>query len=167
MIDDFEIDQDGFNSEIEENKKSIAEKNLSYEMLLDFAARMTTERDYAEGLYKMEKVENDWQRGILMSSLTREEAADHAKQAFAIGKNKQKTETGKHAVSHREDQLLKSDWINHCSHVLSSGKNIRTLDDLLNTSGYPPAIAKILPRTLKTWAKEAGIVFYGGRPRKT
>ena len=73
---------------------------------------------------------------------------------------------GKEAVSHRRDMQLKALWHKHCQHALDSGETIRTLGDLLDLPGYEPEIAGKTPETLKRWAREAGIAFSHGRPKK-
>ena len=75
------------------------------------------------------------------------------------------SEKGKKAVSNRTDQQQKYGWIEHCKTVVNSGAAIANLDDLLSVAGYDPDVLKITPRTLKAWAKEAGIAFKAGRPR--
>ena len=70
------------------------------------------------------------------------------------------------AVSHRTDQQQKAGWKAHCKMAKERGVNIATLEDLTNISGYDPLALKIAPRTLKTWAREEGIEFKPGRPKK-
>ncbi len=89
-----------------------------------------------------------------------------ANQAYLNGIKAQKTKQAKSAVSMREDQQLKPDWIDHCMKVKASGAEIRTLADLLNVQGYKPEITKITSITLKKWAGEVGIKFKPGRPKK-
>lgn len=76
------------------------------------------------------------------------------------------SDIGMNAVSHRDDQKLKPLWIEHCKNAITKNLNINTLDDLLNIDGYDPSISKIAPRTLKAWARVAGITFKAGRPKK-
>ena len=70
-----------------------------------------------------------------------------------------------HALAQREDQLLKPGWLEHCRAVIQSGKEIRQLNDLLNTEGYDPRVTRITDRTLKSWAKDVGISFKPGRKK--
>uniref|UniRef100_Q47CK1 Uncharacterized protein n=1 Tax=Dechloromonas aromatica (strain RCB) TaxID=159087 RepID=Q47CK1_DECAR len=72
------------------------------------------------------------------------------------------------AVSNRDDQKLKLPFIDFCNDIVKKGQHssIQRLDDLLNAEGYDPAVTKITPRTLKAWAKEAGISFKAGAPKK-
>jgi hypothetical protein len=72
----------------------------------------------------------------------------------------------KSAVSNRSDQILKPGWLEHCKKVLDSGIAIKTLNDLLSVEGYDPAVTKITPLTLRTWAGSVGIEFKAGRPKK-
>lgn len=76
------------------------------------------------------------------------------------------SEIGKRAVSQRSDQLLKPGWIEHCQSAVKSEAEINRLEDLLNIPGYDPLITKISERSLKDWAREAGIKFRPGRPKK-
>lgn len=78
----------------------------------------------------------------------------------------QKSLLGKTAVSHRADQQQKEGWKAHCKMAKESGVNIATLEDLTNIAGYDPLVLKVAPRTLKAWAKEEGIEFKPGRPKK-
>lgn len=74
-----------------------------------------------------------------------------------------KSEIGRHAVSQRLDQILKPDWLEHCRRVKESGKEVRTIYDLIN--GYPVEdIKRIGFPTLKRWAREVGFKFVSGRP---
>lgn len=76
-----------------------------------------------------------------------------------------KSEIGKHAVSHRSDQILKPEWLEHCRRVKESGKEVRMIYDLLND--YPAEnIKRIGLPTLKKWAREEGFLFFPGRPKK-
>ena len=72
----------------------------------------------------------------------------------------------KHAISHRADQQQKPGWIEHCKKAKQSGTKISALDDLTNIIGYDPRLLKVSPRTLKMWAREVGIEFKPGRPKK-
>lgn len=72
------------------------------------------------------------------------------------------------ALSKRPDQQLKQPFIDFCKGLIETGQHvgIRTLDDLLNTGGYDHAVTTVGPRTIKAWAKEAGITLKAGRPKK-
>lgn len=76
------------------------------------------------------------------------------------------SEMGRRAVASRTDQKLKPGWIEHCETVKKNNIAVSTLDDLLSVSGYNPGVLNVTPRTLKAWAKEAGISFKAGRPKK-
>lgn len=76
------------------------------------------------------------------------------------------SEQGKKSVSSRLDQQLKTGWIVHCENARLSGIQINRLDDLLQLEGYDPRITKVSERNLKKWAKEAGVTFKAGRPKK-
>lgn len=78
------------------------------------------------------------------------------------------SEQARHAVSFRLDQILKPGFIDFCKELVQSGKsgNIRTYDDLMNTPGYDCRVSRIGRRTVKEWAKSAGISFRPGAPRK-
>lgn len=71
-----------------------------------------------------------------------------------------------HALMHREDQRLKPEFQAFCRSIKEAGVEVRTLDDLLNVEGYAPRVTSIQPRTLKKWAREEGITFKAGRPKK-
>ena len=71
-----------------------------------------------------------------------------------------------HALAQREDQRLKPEFLAFCRAVKAAGAEVRRLDDLLNVKGYDPRITSIEPRTLKKWAREEGITFMAGRPKK-
>ncbi len=71
-----------------------------------------------------------------------------------------------HALAQREDQRLKPEFQAFCRAVKSAGAEVRRLDDLLNVEGYDPRITSIEARTLKKWAREEGITFKAGRPKK-
>ena len=86
--------------------------------------------------------------------------------ALAEGLLLEKSAQGSNTVAQRQDQLQKPGWLDHCKKVKQSGANISTLADLTNIAGYNPLALKVAPRTLKTWAKEAGIEFKPGRPKK-
>lgn len=73
---------------------------------------------------------------------------------------------GSYAVSHRADQVLRPAWEDHCKKIISEGHSVSRLDDMLNIPGYDHEITKISPRTLKAWAREAGITLKAGRPKK-
>ncbi len=79
-----------------------------------------------------------------------------------------KKRNAKNAVSMRLDQQLKQPFIDFCSSLVETGRHqgIRTLNDLLNTEGYDSAVTTVGERTIKTWAKEAGITLKAGRPKK-
>lgn len=77
-----------------------------------------------------------------------------------------KTRFAKEAVSFRLDQQLKLGWLEHCKNAKNNGFTINRLDDLLQLEGYVPEVTKISERTLKAWAKEAGIELKAGRPKK-
>ena len=86
--------------------------------------------------------------------------------ALLAGVGLQKTTQAKKALSGRLDQQQKDGWIAHCRKAKASGATISNLDDLLSIAGYDPLALNITPRTLKTWAKEAGVGFKAGRPKK-
>lgn len=86
--------------------------------------------------------------------------------ALLEGSKSRRKDLAKIAVSNRDDQKQKEGWLAHCKNALRNGAEISNLDDLLSVAGYDPSVLKITPRTLKTWAKEAGIVFKPGRPKK-
>lgn len=72
----------------------------------------------------------------------------------------------KRAVSYRQDQQLKPGWIEHCKRLIEEGVAIARLGDILDAPGYDPNLAKIQPATLRRWAREAGVRFKVGRPKK-
>lgn len=167
MINDYDVDPDGFNAEIQENKDMLVLQNLSYEKLLDFAARMVTERDYAEGLYEMSQNDVDTIRAELLASCSAPQAKKLIVDAFDRGRKQQKSEAGAHAVSFRTDQKLKQPWMDHVQSCVERGIAINNINDLLNEPGYDANIATIGASTLKAWAKEASpaIKFKSGRPK--
>lgn len=71
-----------------------------------------------------------------------------------------------HALAQREDQRLKPEFQAFCRAVKAAGVEVRRLDDLLNVEGYDPRITRIEARTLRKWAREQGITFVAGRPKK-
>jgi hypothetical protein len=75
-------------------------------------------------------------------------------------------EIAAHAVSHREDQVLKPDWQEHVRRCVAQCLPIRNINDLLGYPGYPPVLTKTPSMTLKKWAKEAcpELKFKAGRP---
>lgn len=71
-----------------------------------------------------------------------------------------------HALSNRADQILKPRWLEHCKAVLSSGRAVEQLDDLADSESRRDEWSGISPRTLKKWAREAGVRFKAGRRKK-
>ncbi len=102
-----------------------------------------------------------------MNSYTKDEAEDHMRKAFSFGKKEQVKATAKHAVSHREDQILKLDWMKHVKSCVANGCKINNINDLLDIPGYDPRLSTVQAVTLKAWAKEAvpSLKFKAGRPR--
>ena len=78
-----------------------------------------------------------------------------------------KSEAGKHAVSYRKDQQLEQPWKDHVKACMDRGDVIRNINDLLEIKGYPPGCARVTPKTLKRWAREAvpGLKFKAGRTK--
>lgn len=167
MINDYDVDPDGFNAEIQDNKDMIALQNLSYEKLLDFAARTMTERDYAERLYGMAQQDVDAIKDLLRQSTSWDHAKELMLKSFEQGGERQKSKTGSHAVSFRSDQQLKPSWMDHVRSCVKRGIRISCIVDLLNEPGYDPNIVSVAQSTLKAWAKEASpsIKFKPGRPK--
>lgn len=73
-----------------------------------------------------------------------------------------------HALSFRADQVVKPDFVAFVRRVIASGdhKEIKTINDLLDTPGYNHKVCTIAPTTLKKWAREEGMTFQRGRPKK-
>lgn len=73
-----------------------------------------------------------------------------------------KSEAGKHAVSHRDDQRAKEPWKDHVKTCVDRGDHIRNIKDL--RKGCPPACEGLTDSILKKWAKEAvpSLKFKGG-----
>lgn len=69
------------------------------------------------------------------------------------------------AVSGRDDQILKPDWLKHCERALNEGRKIEQLNDLLGLQGYDARLTKISAITLKKWARESGVKFKSGRKK--
>jgi len=78
-----------------------------------------------------------------------------------------KTKSAINAVSGRDDQILKPEWLKHCRKALEEGRKIEQLNDLLDLQGYDPRLTKISAVTLKKWARESGIRFKAGRKKLT
>lgn len=166
MISDFDIDWDGFQLEIDECQETLIEKHMTYEDLLSFSAQMMAERNYAEVLYGMACADMDSIKMELMNMVPDEVFKNKIKLAFEIGQVNQKTATGKHAVSYREDQLLKANWQQHVIACITKGMAINNLNDLLDVPGYSEKASRVQAVTLKAWAKEAApsLIFKAGRP---
>lgn len=167
MINDYDVDPDGFDAEKGDNKQRIIALELSYEQLIDFAAQMMTERDYAEGLYYIECDDSYRLRDEVHDRVTKEQHKGQMNVAFRLGKQHQITSAAKHAVNSREDQQLKPGWMEHVKCCIKRGLVISNIGDLLNESGYDPLLANVTPATLKKWAKEAvpSLEFKPGRPK--
>lgn len=167
MIKYYDVDPDGFNAEIQENKDMLVLQNLSYERLLDFAARMVTERDYAEGLCETAWHDVDALQDLLRQGVSWSQVKELMLQALDRDREQQRSKTGLHAVSFRADQQLKKAWMSHVQSCVDRGIPINNIHDLLNEPGYDSDIASIGARTLKDWAKEASpaIKFKPGRPK--
>lgn len=73
----------------------------------------------------------------------------------------------KNVVSHRIDQRLKPSWEKHCQNALSAGIGISRLTDLFGFNNCDPEFKRCIDeRTLKRWAKSAGVILKPGRPSK-
>lgn len=77
-----------------------------------------------------------------------------------------KKESAINAVSGRDDQILKPEWLKHCKRALKEGHKIEQLNDLLGLQGYDVRLTKISASTLKKWARESGIKFKPGRKKR-
>lgn len=156
----------------------------SYEDLLVFAARlMHTESKLVDEVSRLRCVISDHQQAInvftsnldrvsaeTVSFLLEGLAASGSIGARSIldGIVRQNSRTSKKVVSQRIDQQLKPLWIQHCKDALSAGIGINRLADLFGFNDCSPSFKKFVDeRTLKSWAKDAGLVFKPGRPPKT
>jgi len=106
--------------------------------------------------------------GLSCSQLAKYESLNSVDRKLPRFEEAIKKRSGKNAVSMRQDQLLKQPFKDFCTSLVETGRHqdIRTLDDLLNTKGYDHAVTTVGERTIKTWAKEAGIKLKAGRPKK-
>ncbi len=167
-VEDYKI---GRSLKISEYVNDIVAANFTYDQLVTFAAeQLCREWELTEELSKssarVEKVcKLALEKDINFDELQRIHR-ESIERSICAGASLQKTLHGKNAVSQREDQVLKPGWVAHCERALSGGLQIRCLDDLLNAPGYDPRITRIGERTLKDWAKESGIEFKAGRPKK-
>jgi hypothetical protein len=71
-----------------------------------------------------------------------------------------------HALSNRADQVLKPQWLEHCRSALASGRVVEQIDDLADSDARRDEWLGISSRTLKKWAREAGVSFKAGRRKK-
>ena len=127
-----------------------AEHLIQSEWLVSYA-KLTASKELAMALRK-QKVEH-----FTKLTVIQQESDDKLRRAAKV--------LAKNAVSQRPDQILKPGWITHCTTLKHGGAVINNLDDLLSAPGYDAEITSIAPRTLKAWAKDAGITLKAGRPK--
>lgn len=70
------------------------------------------------------------------------------------------------AVKSRPDQIQRDEFGQWASSVVSSGMSPRNVIELQGMDGFKPEWSWRDEETLKKWAKEAGMKFKGGRPKK-
>lgn len=166
MINDHDVDRIEFANRKSQNLIDILEKNLDYDQLLEFAAQMMTERNYAEDCYHLATA--DVESAMKNNGIVGKQLKELIDNGYLWGKIKAHTEAGKKAVSCREDQIIKPQWQEHVRQCWERGVSIHNIDDLLSQPLANPKICKVTPNTLKQWAKEAvpELSFKAGRPKK-
>lgn len=70
------------------------------------------------------------------------------------------------AVGKRPDQVQRKCFVEWAKSVVTAGKTPRNVVELQGMDGFKPEWSGRDDETLKKWAKEAGIKFKGGRPKK-
>lgn len=106
--------------------------------------------------------------GLSVASLSELECLERVGRDLKIRDRNTKQRKARQLVSKRKDQILKKPFIDFCKAIVAKNDhiNIRTFNDLLNVEGYDPEVTKVGERTIRGWAREAGITFKPGAPKK-
>jgi len=113
---------------------------------------------YILSLHDFDELQRELERVAKAVEDARQEGAKSEKDAQSV--------RARNASKARGDQVEKATFLVWARDAVTAGRSVDTVNELQGMEGFDPSWSGRAEKTLKVWAKEAGLTFKTGRPKR-